>query len=53
MENKEAKWLNDLKEEMVKLKQQNVVINENKVKKQCSKFHTGRHPTMVLFKGSG
>ena len=27
--NKEAKWLSDLKEEMVKLDQQNVVINEN------------------------
>ena len=34
--NKEVKWLSDLKEEMVKLKQQNVVINEGKVKKQCS-----------------
>ena len=36
--NKEAKWLSDLKEEMVKLEQQNVVINEGKVKKQCSKI---------------
>ena len=36
--NKEAKWLSDLKEEMVKLEQQNVVINEDKVKKQCSKM---------------
>ena len=35
--NKEADWLGDLKEEMVKLKRQNVVINEDKVKKQCSK----------------
>ena len=31
--NKEAKWLSGLKEEMVKLEQQNVVINEDKVKK--------------------
>ena len=30
---KEAKWLSDLKEEIVKLEQQNVVINESKVKK--------------------
>ena len=36
--NKEADWLSDLKEEMVKLEQQNVVINEDKVKKQCSKM---------------
>ena len=36
--NKEAKWLSDLKEEIVKLEQQNVVINEDKVKKQCSKM---------------
>ena len=36
--NKEAKWLSDLKEEMVKLEQQNVVINEDKVKKQYSKI---------------
>ena len=36
--NKEADWLSDLKEEIVKLKQQNVVINEDKVKKQCSKI---------------
>ena len=31
--NNEAKWLSDLKEDMVKLAQQNVVINESKVKK--------------------
>ena len=36
--NQEVKCLSDLKEEMVKLKQQNVVINEGKVKKQCSKM---------------
>ena len=30
--------MSDLKEEMVKLEQQNVVINEDKVKKQCSKM---------------
>ena len=36
--NKEAKWLSDMKEEMVKLEQQNVVINEGKVKKQCNKM---------------
>ena len=34
---REAKWLSELKEDMVKLEQQNVVINEDKVKKQCSK----------------
>ena len=36
--NKEAKQLSDLKEKMVKLEQQNVVINVGKVKKQCSKM---------------
>ena len=36
--NKEVKCLSDLKEEMVKLKQQNVVINEGKVKKKCRKM---------------
>ena len=30
--------MSDLKEEMVKLGQQNVVVNEGKVKKQCSKM---------------
>ena len=30
--------MSDLKEEIVKLEQQNVVINEDKVKKQCSKM---------------
>ena len=35
--NKEAKWLSELKEDMVTPEQQNVVINEDKVKKQCSK----------------
>ena len=34
---KEAKWLSDLKEQIMKLQQQNVVINEGKVKKQCSR----------------
>ena len=42
--NKEAKWLSDLKEEMVKLEQQNVVINEGKVKKQCSKMPNWKAP---------
>ena len=42
--NKEAKWLSDLKEEMVKLEQQNVVINEGKVKKQCSKMSNWKAP---------
>ena len=37
-QNNQAKWLSILKEEMVKLEQQNVVINEDKVKKQCSKM---------------
>ena len=31
--NKEAKWMSNLKEEMVKLEQANVVINEDNVKK--------------------
>ena len=42
--NKEAKWLSDLKEEMVKLEQQNVVINESKVKKQYSKMPNCKPP---------
>ena len=42
--NKEAKWLSDLKEEMVKLEQQNVVINKGKVKKQCSKMPSWKAP---------
>ena len=42
--NKEAKWLSDLTEDMVKLEQQNVVINENKVKKQCSKMPKWKAP---------
>ena len=36
--------MSDLKEEMVKLEQQNVVINENKVKKQCSKMPDWKTP---------
>ena len=36
--------LSDLKEEMVKLEQQNVVINEYKVKKQCSKMPNWKVP---------
>ena len=47
--NKEAKWLGDLKKEMVYLEQQNVVINEDKVKKQCSKLSNA----MMVFKGCG
>ena len=42
--NKEVKWLSDPKEEMVKLEQQNVVINEDKVKKQCSKMSNWKAP---------
>ena len=42
--NKEAKWLSDLKEEMLKLEQQNVVINEGKVKKQCNKIPNWKAP---------
>lgn len=36
--NKKADWLSDLKKEMVKLEQQNVMINDEKVKKLCSKM---------------
>jgi len=36
--NKKVDWLSDLKKEMVKLEQQNVVISEEKVKKLCSKM---------------
>ena len=42
--NKEADWLSDLKEKMVKLEQQNVVINEDKVKKQCRKMPNWKAP---------
>ena len=42
--NKEAKLLSDLKEKMVKLEQQNKVINEDKVKKQCSKMPNWKGP---------
>ena len=42
--NKEADWFSDLKEEMVKLEQQNVVINEDKVKKQYSKMPNWKAP---------
>ena len=42
--NKEADWLGDLKEEMVKLEQQKVVINEDEVKKQCSKMSNWKAP---------
>ena len=40
--NKDAKWLSHLKEKMVKLEQQNVVINERKVKKQSTKMANWR-----------
>ena len=43
-QNKEVKWLSDQKEEMVKLEQQNVMINEDKVKKQCSKLPNWKAP---------
>ena len=36
--------MSDLKEEMVKLEQQNVVINEDKVKKQCSNMPNWKAP---------
>ena len=36
--------MRDLKEEMVKLEQQNVMINEGKVKKQCSKMPNWKAP---------
>ena len=42
--NKEGKLFSDLKEEMVKIEQQNVVINEDKVKKQCSKMPNWKAP---------
>ena len=42
--NKESKWLSNLKEEVVKLEQQNTVINEGKVKKQCSKMPNWKAP---------
>ena len=42
--NKKADWLSDLKKEMVKLEQQNVVINEEKVKKQCRKMPKWKVP---------
>ena len=42
--NKEAKWLGDLKNKMVKLEQQSVVINEGNVKKQCSKVPNWKAP---------
>ena len=47
--NKEAKWMSDLKEEMVKLEQPNVVINEDNVKKQCSKMPNWKAPGHVGF----
>ena len=36
--------MRDLKEEMMKLEQQNVVINEDNVKKQCSKMPNWKTP---------
>ena len=42
--NKEAKWLSDLKEQMVKLELQSEVINEDKMKKQCSKVPNWKAP---------
>ena len=41
---KKADWLSDLKKEMVKLEQQNVVISEEKVKKLCSKMPNWKAP---------
>ena len=51
--NNEADWLSDLKGEMVKLEQQNVVINEDKVKKQCSKMPNWKGPGHDGVQGSG
>ena len=42
--NKKAKWLSNLNEEMVKFEQQNVVINKDKIKKQCSKMPNWKAP---------
>ena len=42
--NKKADWLSDLKKEMVKLEQQNLVISEEKVKKLCSKIPNWKAP---------
>jgi len=42
--NKKADWLSDLKKEMVKLEQQNLVIGEEKVKKLCSKMPNWKAP---------
>ena len=36
--------MSDLKDEMVKLEQQNEAINEDKVKKQCSKMTNWKAP---------
>ena len=49
--NKEAKWFSDRKEEMVKLEQRNVVTNEDKVKKQCSKMPNWKGPGHDGFQG--
>ena len=46
--NKEAKWLSDLKEEIVKVELTNAVINDDKVKKLFIKM-----PNWRTFKGSG
>ena len=40
----EAKRLSDLKEEMVKLELQNVLINKDKVKKLCRKMPNWKAP---------
>ena len=42
--NKEADWLSDLKEEIVRVDQQNVAITEDKVKKQCRKMPNWKAP---------
>ena len=38
------RWLSDLEEEMMKLEQQNLMINEGKVKEQCSKMPNWKAP---------
>ena len=42
--NKKADWFSDLKNEIVKLEQQNVVTSEEKVKKLCSKMPNWKAP---------
>ena len=43
--------MSDLKEEMLQLEQQNVVINESKAKKRCSKMPNWKEPGEVGLQG--